>query len=188
MQKKWIWLCLILSLVFNVAFIGALGYKTWTRRHGRPPADERMRREPPREDGPRLRREQRERFREMHKEFFPRIRAIRERLRGERDALAALLKEENPDTSRIYAQLERISGLQAQIEKQVVFQMLKEKAILDPSQRDAFVQRILRRMGEREPGPGGDPRWKPPGAPGGKDGPWQNPKPEIEETRKEPQP
>ncbi len=187
MQKKWIWLCLILSMAFNVAFLGALGYRLWTRKHGPPAREEFARRTPPRE-GPGLRQEQKERFDAMHKEFFPRIRAIRVQLRSERDALAALLKEENPDTNRIHARLDKISGLQAQIEKQVVFQMLKEKAILDPPQREAFVQRILRRMGEREPGPGRDPRWKPPGAPGDREKPWQNHESNTEEKRKEPQP
>jgi uncharacterized membrane protein len=185
MQKRYIMLGLILSLVFNVAFLGALGYRLWTRKHNPHLREQRMRRESPME-GMGLRKEQKEQLDKIRKDFFPRIRNIRMRLTKERDTLASFLKVEDPDTNRINLQLNRIGDLQCQIEKQVVFELLKEKACLDPQQREVFVRMILRRMGEM--GPGGNPRWKPPRSGNDKNMPWQNHRPDDKEKRKEQKP
>jgi Spy/CpxP family protein refolding chaperone len=192
MQKRLIHLALILSLVFNVAFLGALGYRLWTRRHDTHQREQRLRREPP-EERMGLRKEQKEQLDKVRKDFFPRIRSIRMELFKERETLASILKGENPDTNQINVQLKRIGDLQCRIEKLVVFQLLKEKAFLDPQQREVFLQMIMRRMGEM--GPGRGPRRLAPDSPGslrpGKDKkntPWQNHRPQDRQERKESQP
>ena len=177
MQKRWIILGLTLSLVFNVAFLGALGYRMWIRRHLPHPTQE-FHRKPP-QDRMALRKEQREQLDKLRKDFFPRIRGIRMELVKERETLAALIKEEKPDTSQINRQLTRIGELQCRIEKLVVFQLIQEKAHLDPHQQEVFLKMILRRMGEMGPG---ESRRRPehPASPSKFNRPWQNPQPEKE--------
>jgi Spy/CpxP family protein refolding chaperone len=64
----------------------------------------------------------------------------------ERNKLATLITAAKPDTQVIAAQLERIGKHQVELEKEVVQQILLEKDLLDPAQRELFIGGILHRM------------------------------------------
>jgi uncharacterized membrane protein len=192
MQKRWMLFALILSAVFNIAFLGALGYRLYARKH-LPPVFRRhdpLRRDlpPPGLERMGLRDDQRKQLKKLWEEMFPRIHEVRGRLNRERDAMVLLLKQDKPDTVQIIQRLIRIGELQFQIEKLLVFQMLKEKEFLDPQQREAYLQMILRRMGDRRPGDRENPRWQQPGLKSMKNDrhtPWHPNRPNSNKERKE---
>jgi Spy/CpxP family protein refolding chaperone len=151
-KNRWIVFALIFSLAFNLAFIGTFGYHLWERRwknetgkHRFPPhgwkSDE--------EIG--FQSHQKEFLESIRGQFFPRIKEYRERLFHERKKLGQLLTKDNPDTVLINKQLEEIEKLQLKIEKEVVYQMMKEQKLMTPRQRQRYLDMILKPFDKRGP-------------------------------------
>ncbi len=140
-KNKLLFWGLILSLLFNIAFISSLGYHLWKTREGQKPPHNRVVQQK-RFSFKRMRftPDQRVRLREMRKKFPQSIWPLRKKLAEERRALGKLLMEEKPDTIRIDERLHRIGELQTKMEKEVVFQMLKERNVLNPEQRKQFFR------------------------------------------------
>jgi len=102
--------------------------------------------------------EKMEKLERIHESFYPRIRPIRIQLVHERRELGDLLMEEKPDTLIIEERLERIGELQTKIEREVVYQLLREKDILDKEERERFLNIVVRRLGRKLGPPMGHPR------------------------------
>jgi uncharacterized membrane protein len=174
MKNRWLIFGLVLSLAFNLTFLGAYGYRLWQKKgEHRAEGAESARRPAPLPDGhgpfwKNLRPEQRKHLQSMRREFFPRMHEIRGRLRDERKALGDLLMKDKPDTVEIIRHLNRIGELQTRIERLVTFQLVKETESMDPQQREAYIKMIIRRMGERSPGDPERPR-RPPESHSGKE-------------------
>ncbi len=152
MKKNKLFFGLILSLLFNIAFISSLGYHLWKRREGQKPPQHRVfqqKRFP--HERMRLAPDQKAHLREIREKFPHRIWPMRRELAEERRALGKLLMEEKPDTVRIEKRLRRIGELQTEMEKEVVFQMLKEKNILNPEQRKQFFRIMERHLNINPP-------------------------------------
>lgn len=164
MKNKWVILVFALSLAFNFAFLGALGYKLWVKKpKTRIEAHSRNWKEGTSpEERIHLRKDQKERLEKLRKEFFPRLKGIRVEMQQERKNLGILLIQEKPDTAVIVKRLDRIGKLQTRIEKEVVFHVLKETESMDPQQREIYIQIIMKRMRERRPEGGENPRWNQP--------------------------
>jgi len=157
MKKNKLLFGLILSLLFNIAFIFSLGYHLWKRREVQKPLKHQVfqqKRFP--HERMRLTPDQRMRLGEMRKKFPQSIWPIRKKLVEERKALGKLLMEKKPDTARIEERLSRIGELQTKMEKEVVLQMLKERDVLNPEQRKQFFRIMERHLDKNlPPGPPG---------------------------------
>ena len=93
-----------------------------------------------------LRPEQRAQLKNIREEFFPQIKEIRSQLHKERKVLGRLLMEEKTDSVTIGKQVEQIESLQTDIERKVIRQLLKEKSVLDPEQRQNYLRMIMKRI------------------------------------------
>ena len=150
MKNRKIVLALILSLAFNVAFLGTLGYRSWKK--GRFPRSHSYREREDRRyfhEKLKLAPEQKQHLEQIRKEFSPRIKPIRIDLIQRRRALANLLIEDMPDSLEIERQLRDIGKLQMDIEREVVHQLLREKDILPQEERERYLNMIARRMGSK---------------------------------------
>lgn len=147
-KKRSILVIMIVSLVFNAAFLGSLVYRLHERskypesRRSRGPAREHASREHPEMSG-----ELRKRMHEVHERFSPRIRELRGRIRGERDVLMGILMAEDPDSTAVENQLRRIGEFQLDLEREVVHRLFREKDLLPLEQRRQFLEMVTRRWG-----------------------------------------
>jgi hypothetical protein len=78
----------------------------------------------------------------------PRISDIRRRLFEQRRALSELMIADKPDTVRINEVIERIGGLQVQIEKEIIYGVLKEESIHGAPIRRNMMRLFHERLGE----------------------------------------
>jgi Spy/CpxP family protein refolding chaperone len=153
---------LILSLSFNFGFLGALGYRFLeNRKGGKVEPDRRIFVQCMPDSGRRMMwfemaPEQKQKIQHRRMMFHPRVQDIRMKLHDERIALVDLLMQEPVDTTLIEQKIERISKLQGDIEKEVVFQLLREKAELTPDQRRRFLEIMVDQINEppTDPPPG----------------------------------
>lgn len=164
MKSSFLKIGLLLSLSFNLGFLGAIGYRFFENRKGEkdemthqvfvqclPDSSQHMmwfEMAPDQED------------KIMHRrmDFQPKVHDIRLKLHKERIGLTELLMKEPVDTGLIIGQIEKISQLQGAIEKEVVFQLLHEKAELTPEQRRRFVRIMVDQINEvqLDPPPGAE--------------------------------
>ena len=166
MKKRTITIIVILSLAFNVAFIGSLGYRLWQknrevdtrfsrfdRRNGETIERDRRNEEFP--ERPVFWPEEREQIEEIRKMFEPRINEIQGKLTEKRRALGILLMEEHveedPDTFIIYEHIDEIGALQTELEKEVTRQILMARTVLDSAGQRQFFWMLGRRMGSDFP-------------------------------------
>ena len=148
MKNRWVFFGLIVSLAFNFAFLGALTYRL-IERHGKRELVVRQimkdKRWPP--ECMELTPEQETCMEEIRGVFHPEVRKIQEQLHHERKKLGDLLRKEPPDTQMMDKQLERLGQLQNKIEREVLYQLLKEKALLDSAQKENYIYLIEDRLG-----------------------------------------
>ena len=152
-KKRWLLLGLALSVAFNCTFLGAFGYRLWSKHRNQAVWIERIERigpggSPMAEERFEFRMEQREHLKHIRERFLPRVGKIHERLFEKRRQLADMVTADKPDTIAIGRVLDEIGRLQIQIEKDVVRQMLKERDVMDPEQRERFLEMIERRFRE----------------------------------------
>ena len=162
MKKRTTTIIVILSLAFNVAFIGSLGYRLWQknrdtdtrfsrfdRRNGETVERERLNEESP--ERPVFRPEEMEQIQEIRQMFEPRINEIRGDLNEKRMAFGTLLMEEHQDSLQIYQLIDEIGKLQTELEKEVTRQILMARTVLDSAGQRQFFWMLGRRMGSDFP-------------------------------------
>jgi Spy/CpxP family protein refolding chaperone len=154
MKRRTVSIVLLLSLAFNVAFMGAWIYRYFSGPHRSGRGWSRDRRSP--WDQIELTEVQQERIDRMRKELHEKMRRLRQDIMEERRVLAEEFEAENPDSVKIAKRLQIISEKELAAEKEVVRYMLQQREILTPEQREPFMNFIKRRMGVRPPDqPGG---------------------------------
>lgn len=148
MKKRWLIFGLIISFAFNCAFLGGFGYRLWQKKQGLKSHSNKIRIEKGAKPFEKmiLHSEQRECLARLRTEFRPRIDQIRHQLRQERKKLASLLIEDQIDTTVLRKQLEKVGQLQIEIEKEVVHEILCEREVLDPEQREYFLRIVVKRL------------------------------------------
>jgi Spy/CpxP family protein refolding chaperone len=162
-RQRWMVLGLLLSIAFNCAFLGAFGYRLQQRQRHRAEWTRRMERgEPNRmqpgapgggagfEDELKLGPVQREHLKQLRESFFPLMRQTHERIFKKRQELAKMIASAEVDTAAIGRSLDEIGRMQIEIEQKVVRQMLKERELMDPKQREQFNQIIIGRFGTKD--------------------------------------
>ena len=161
-RQKWTVLALLLSIAFNLTFLGAFGYRLlqkrkhraeWTRR------TERVEHNPTRPGEPggptfevelKMGPEQREHMKRLRESFFPQMRQSHERIFEKRKELAGMIASAKVDTAAIGRTLDEIGRMQVEIEQKVVRQMLNERELMDPKQREQFNRIIIGRFGAKD--------------------------------------
>ncbi|MBN1893842.1 periplasmic heavy metal sensor [bacterium] len=157
MKQRWIVIALIVSTALNLVFLGIVARRIWERRQRPSRSFERISRFEwkGREGEFHFKPGDEMRLHSHRKLFKPRMEGIQKDLREARRELGDLILEEKPDTSAIDRHVEKIGSLQTRIEKEVVRQLLREKAALDPERRERYLQFIIQRMVEQcRPTPG----------------------------------
>lgn len=149
-KQKTILIVMVVSLVFNAAFLGGLAYRLHDKsKHSESIFERRFVREGrPGKERLELSPELRESLRHIHEEFSPVIRDIRDRLRKERHDLLELLVVEDSDSLAIEEKLRRIGKFQLEIEREVVHRLFREKEMLPLEQRRQFLEMMTRRWGD----------------------------------------
>jgi Spy/CpxP family protein refolding chaperone len=162
-RQRWMVLGLLLSIAFNCAFLGAFGYRLLQKRKHRTEWGQRMENmehDPMRpgapgggpgfEDELKLGPAQREHLKSLREKFFPLMHQSHERIFSKRQQLAGMIASARVDTAAIGRTLDEIGRMQIEIEQKVVRQMLKERELMDPEQRERFNRIIIGRFGAKD--------------------------------------
>ena len=140
-------LVLIISLAFNLAFLGTLLYRTIDRKG--PSRGERGRERQSMQEWLGLSPEQEEHIEVIREKFSPRYKSIRDEMHLAREKNFSQYMSGTPDTVSLFRQVDEIGRLQAAMEKLVIRQMMEESRVFTEEQREIFMKRVKERMGRR---------------------------------------
>lgn len=140
---------LTLSLLLNAGFIGAVGYQV-AKHRGLPPAFTAVA-QTDIADHLKLTAEQRERWHALEADFMRQFDADARELAARREQLIRGVFSEDPQAERIEAERQAIARLQAEQQRRVIAQLLKERELLEPAQRQALADFLLRQAPDATP-------------------------------------
>ncbi|HHS12845.1 MAG TPA: periplasmic heavy metal sensor [bacterium] len=141
-KRHMTWICIV-SLVFNAAFITAIGFQVFQRRYRTEKPDVKKQPVVSMDIPP----EKREKLSELRQAFFKEIDPSVRRIREEKKQLLEMFMNESVDSLRVHQKIETVAELQRVIDKKVANQLMKEKRILPSDQQDRFYRFLLSRMG-----------------------------------------
>lgn len=148
MKSKNIKIILLLSFIFNIAFLGSLGYRLIEKmKHQKARAERVERGRTEFKEWLGLTDAQQERLEAIREEFPSQMRPMRKQIEGERKELIQLLRVDTPDTAHIVSILDKIGQIQVDMQKEIVFQVWREKEVLSEEQREKFLKLVERRLG-----------------------------------------
>jgi len=155
-MRRWMQIALVMSLAFNLGFLGAFVYRLTERQpvqqmiqpHVARPQNQKIQPHEPVQPvtRPVLLPEQKHRLQEIRQAFQPGIRQIRQELMKEKRALGDMLFMGETDSLRIDSQIRKIGELEMRMEKTVIFELLRESRIMTPEERPAFIRMALKRI------------------------------------------
>lgn len=135
MKPNLLRITLVLSLLINLGVLGAIAYRSAV-----PPTA------PAGESLPRhlqLSAEQLQRWHESEAGFLRQLGAGAEEIRVHRDRMIHAIFAETTDPALIERERTAIAGLQDQQQKLVIGQLLRERELLQPAQRERLAQLLL---------------------------------------------
>jgi Spy/CpxP family protein refolding chaperone len=146
--KTLVWLVVILAVI-NIAALGTIVYERLSAPSHRmffPGPEQKFEGQ----DGPMPRMldltpEQREALRRSRDSLADQMKAFHDELNAKRQQLFTEMGKDDPDTQLVYRLVDEIGQIQTDMQKQVVGNMLKDGAILDPHQREMLLRSIERR-------------------------------------------
>ncbi|HOW84391.1 MAG TPA: periplasmic heavy metal sensor [Candidatus Aminicenantes bacterium] len=150
MNRKLGRMSLLVLVVINVSALLTFAYNRWVREPGRRPAP-----------APSLMRElclsgpQKKCIEDFRCAFDAETRGILARIQEKRVALVEEMKKTAPDEAVIVRLIEEIGGLQAEIQKKAVANLLKEKEVLTDEQKAKFFRLFQDHVCPREEGADG---------------------------------
>ena len=166
MKKKHVVLALVLLFAINIAALATLTYNRWLRPQSRGFQQDAL------DIGSDLRFEmsltprQMESIQDRRVSFENEIEYLRNKMWQTKNSIVQETRRPNPDIDRIDALIEEFSGLQASIQKKTMRNLLKDKELLTPQQRERYFSLFEDHMrgqgrGHRGRGRGrGGPRWR----------------------------
>jgi hypothetical protein len=140
---------LALSLLLNAGVLGAIGYEA-ARQGGLPPVFGTSG-EAYAADYLKLSPEQRERWRVLEADFMTRFEADTREIAAHRERLIREIFSDSPRLERIESERELISRLQTEQQRRVIAQLMRERDILDRTQRLALAEFLLQQAAELTP-------------------------------------
>ena len=147
MKNKKMFIGLMLSLAFNLAFLGSLGYRLYEKNRYPESRHRRVSREKHfHSEQMKLSTDQKERLEQVRKQAFEQIRMIHTRINDEKQTLVQLIFKDEIDSLQIEERLRHIGNLQIDIERIGTARMVKVKEILTPEQREQFSKIVMERF------------------------------------------
>lgn len=145
MKRKLLILGIALIVIINLSAFGTLSYKRWCRyraecRYINHQDENYLYTQLS------LSESQIEEMKTIKQSFFLRTDRINTVLHGKRIKLVDLLTASQPDKEKIDKVLEEVDSLQAELQKDVIYNILKEKVILTPVQQEKFFSIIKERL------------------------------------------
>lgn len=135
----------ILLLAVNVAAISTIIYYRVTAPRGEMRMPFGAGDGPPPGDMPKLSKEEMKMMIESRKQVDSMVAPFVDEMSTHRRELIEVLKDDDPDTVRVYKLIEEIGVLQSAIQKQMVAQFLKDRDSLRPEQRERLLKMIEER-------------------------------------------
>lgn len=129
-------IALTLSVLLNLGVIGAVAYRSLVPSAG-PAAGESLPRHL------QLNPEQQRRWHESEAVFLKQLGAGAEQIRSHRDRMIGAIFAETPDQARVDAERAAIARLQEEQQKLVIAQLLRERELLQPPQRERLARLLL---------------------------------------------
>ena len=149
MSRSGLKFALTLSLLLNAGVLGAVGYQV--ARYGGIPRVFGMSGDAYAADYLKLSAEQREHWRALESDFLDRFKADAREVAAHRERLIHEIFSEQPALERIEAERKTIARLQIDKQRRVIEQLLKEREMLNPTQRNALADFLLREAAEITP-------------------------------------
>ncbi len=144
----------IFLIIVNLATLGTYVYYRWTAPPMPPPEYPAHREWMKRREQLRFSPEQRKKLAVLRKDFSDSTRPqIREIMKLRRQ-VAAMVLDKNTNLDSIEIKIDRISTLEASIEKDAVKMLIEAKEFLSPGQVEMLQRMMMNIMGRRRPGPG----------------------------------
>lgn len=125
---------LLLSVLLNLGVVGAAGYRALGEREAPGGLADTLK----------LDAQQRNRWHSLEESFVSELDAGWKEIASHREKLVREVFSETPDAARIEAERARIAQIQVQQQQRVIQQFLREREILNPAQRQALVDLLLR--------------------------------------------
>ncbi len=150
MSKKTISWLLLISLIINITVLITFSYYRWFHepqersKYHRSGFRERMHKRLKLTD------EQEKQIGELRKQFFERIKPVREKIHSQRRILTNLIFEDSVDFNLITARLDSIKELERKIELESVKNLQKYREVLSPEQQAEFKKMITSRYQESD--------------------------------------
>ncbi|MFC2164100.1 Spy/CpxP family protein refolding chaperone [Acidobacteriota bacterium] len=166
MKKKHFVLVLILLFVINIGALATLSYNRWLRPQSWDMQQDTVDAGRDLRNEMRLTPRQMERIQGRRVSFDNEIESLQNKMWETKISLVQETKRPSPDLDRIDALIEEFSRLQASAQKKTMRNLLKDKELLTPQQRERYFSLFedhMRRQGRGHRGRGrgrGGPRWR----------------------------
>jgi len=155
MNKKILGWLLVISLLINISTIATFSYYRWFKsRHITAPTHRFMHKESlAKKMG--LTEDQSEKVHHLRMNLWDELKSLGMQLNRERADFIEILKQDVIDTTRVYQQIERIAGIQQQMQRKTIENLMAHRSILTSEQWEKFTAMMINRMhmGEARMGP-----------------------------------
>lgn len=146
MKKKLIILGISLLVIINLSALATIGYHRWFRHGEKGHNEGRHSEESYLHQQLSLSKSQAEKMKTLRESFHLQSDKISSVLLERRTELVELLMASEPDSEKINDALREIDSMQSELQKQVIYYLLKEKEILTPEQQRKFFSIIKERL------------------------------------------
>lgn len=143
MKRSGLQFALLLSLLLNLGVIVAAGY-VWVTRGQGPAMLGGAATDASLPDSLKMSAEQRQQWHDLETGFLKDLAANWSQIRPHRENMINEIFADRPDHDRIEAERAAIAALQATQQQRVIAQLLEEREILDPGQRRALAELLVR--------------------------------------------
>lgn len=152
LESRWVVLCLIASLAFNVGVGGTFGARIIKHHFEKMHGGSHRNRHSRLHEQLKLSPEQEQRIQVDVERVHPQLRQVMDDINQERAALVELLIARRPDRSAIDIGLDRLNEFQGQRQQLIVDHLLRFSDLLDDRQREKCRDMIAELLGAHQPG------------------------------------
>ena len=146
MKRKLIILGISLLVVINLSALATIGYHRWFGHGEKGHHERRHSEESYLYQQLSLSKSQAEKIKSLRESFHLQTDKISSALLKSRTELVELLMASEPDSENINEALREIDSMQSELQKKVIYYLLKEKEILTPEQQQKFFSIIKERL------------------------------------------
>lgn len=152
-RDNWRTWALVVSLGFNVGFVTAFSVGQYRHHWGRGETEEASSL-PSLRDELNLTAEQREQMERLSRGLFEELDQLQRELGTQEEQLARMLAGPEIDQTLISSELDKIAAIQRTVQQKILLNLLEQRRLLRPEQREIFNQVIRRHINPRGNGSG----------------------------------